>query len=253
MPERLLVIPAAGRGTRLNSVVPKPLVPVAGRPMLDHLFALYRPYVARFVIVVNPESEQAVREHCASVQPGAVDFAVQAVPTGMLDAILLASDAVRAANAETIWITWADQVAVRGETVAALARASDQPGVALALPTLHRAHPYTLLERDETGRIVRVRYRREHDAMPAAGESEMGVFSLSRDAYLEDLPRFAAERAVEAGAATGERNFLPFIPWLAARRAIVTFPATEDIEAVGVNTPGELAMIEEALRRRPPA
>ena len=253
MRRRVLIIPAAGRGTRLRSPLPKPLVPVAGRPMLDLLFALYRPYVDRFVIVANPESERAIRELCATSQPGAVDFAVQHAPTGMLDAILLASDAVRATPAETVWITWADQVAVRRETVAALAWASDEPGVALALPTLQRAHPYTLLERDGSGRIVRVRYRRENDPMPAAGESEIGVFSLSRDAYLQELPRFAAESAMEPGAATGERNFLPFIPWLGARREVVTFPAMEDVEAVGVNTPDELAIVEAALRRRSPA
>lgn len=247
--ERLLIIPAAGRGTRLGSSIPKPLVPVAGRPMLDHLFALYAPWVAQFVVVVNPESGDAIRAHCRTLRYQ-VAFAEQAQPTGMLDAILLARDAVASSAARVIWITWADQIAVRRETVDGLARASDDPGVSMALPTLHRTGPYTLLERDGTGRIVRVRYRREQDAMPATGESEMGVFSLSRDAFLEDLAAFSAASRSATGAATGERNFLPFIPWLAARRHVVTFPALEDIEAIGVNTPQERALIEAALLRR---
>jgi bifunctional N-acetylglucosamine-1-phosphate-uridyltransferase/glucosamine-1-phosphate-acetyltransferase GlmU-like protein len=245
---RVLIIPAAGRGTRLTASVPKPLVPVAGRPMLDHLFAIFAPWVGRFVLIVNPGSEAAIRAHCAN--RGDVDFAIQEAATGMLDAILLASDAVRATVADPIWITWSDQIAVRTETAAELAHASDDPTVAMALPTLHRQEPYTHLERDANGRIVRVRYRRENDLMPAWGESEIGLFSLSRSTYLSELPEFAATAGRESGAATGERNFLPFIPWLAARQQVVTFPATEDIEAVGVNTPEELTIVEAALRAR---
>jgi bifunctional N-acetylglucosamine-1-phosphate-uridyltransferase/glucosamine-1-phosphate-acetyltransferase GlmU-like protein len=247
MTDRVLVIPAAGRGTRLKTTSPKPLVAVAGRAMLDHLFELYDPWVDRFVVVVNPEAEPAIRAHCAG-RGDRVHFAVQAVATGMLDAILLASDAVRATRARHVWITWADQIAVRPETVARLAQVTSDASVSLALPTLQRSNPYTHLERDASGQIVRVRYRRENDRMPATGESEMGV---SRESYLDELPRFSAELGEAAGAATAERNFLPFIPWLAARaRVVVTFPALEDIEAVGVNTPEERDAVEAALLSR---
>jgi bifunctional N-acetylglucosamine-1-phosphate-uridyltransferase/glucosamine-1-phosphate-acetyltransferase GlmU-like protein len=246
---RVLVIPAAGRGSRLKSVSPKPLVAVAGRPMLDHLFDLYHAWVDDFIVVVNPEAEAAIRAHSAA-RGERVAFAVQEAPTGMLDAILLAADSVRVTGAQHVWITWADQIAVRSETVAALARAGGEAGVAMALPTLQRRNPYTHLERDATGRIVRVRYRRENDPMPATGESEMGVFALSRAAYLDDLSRFSMELGGAGGAATGERNFLPFIPWLASRASVVTFSALEDVEAVGVNTPEDLRLVEAALVSR---
>ena len=248
-PQRVLLIPAAGRGTRLKSRLPKPLVPVAGRAMLDWLFDLYAPWIGRFIVVVNPESREAIRAHCAARREQ-VAFVVQERATGMLDAILLADSVVRESEVETIWVTWADQIAVRAETVRALAAACAEAGAAMALPVVVREHPYTLLERDAAGRIVAVRFRRENDPMPAAGESEMGLFGLSRATYLEELPRFAEEIGASRGTATGERNFLPFIAWLAERRRVVTFPCTEEIEAVGVNTPEELARVEEALRAR---
>jgi glycosyltransferase involved in cell wall biosynthesis len=84
--------------------------------------------------------------------------------------------------------------------------------------------------------------------MPAEGESEMGVFSLNRDGYLNRLHEFAL--APEIGTRTGERNFLPFIPWIAARCDVVTFPCVDEMEAVGVNTPDELHRVEEYLLRR---
>ena len=51
---RLLIIPAAGRGSRLGAGRPKPLVHVNGRPMLDHLADLYRPHVDHIVVVAHP-------------------------------------------------------------------------------------------------------------------------------------------------------------------------------------------------------
>ena len=41
----------------------------------------------------------------------------------------------------------------------------------------------------------------------------------------------------ELGASTGERNLLPFIPWIARTEDVVTFPCVDEIESVGVNTP----------------
>ncbi len=217
--------------------------------MLDHLLDLYAPWVARVTIVVNPESEAAIRQHCQTRREP-IDFLIQRAPTGMLDAILLAMPSVAASSADAVWITWSDQVAVHPDTAARLAAASQDPDVSMALPVAHRRQPYTFLERDAEGRIIAVRHRREGDAVPPEGESEMGLFSLSREAFLADLPAFDRESRSAVGTATGERNFLPFIPWLAARRRVVTFACRDEIESVGVNTPEELALVDAALRAR---
>ena len=52
------------------------------------------------------------------------------------------------------------------------------------------------------------------------------------------------------GRGTGERNFLPFIPWLAGRKPVVTFPCTDPMEALGINTPEDLQQVEAWLRSR---
>jgi hypothetical protein len=73
------------------------------------------------------------------------------------------------------------------------------------------------------------------------------LFSLSPDAYFELLPQFGRE-AMKA-TATRERNFLPFIPWLVQRgKMVLTFAATNDMEAIGVNTPDDRRRLEEYLR-----
>jgi dolichol-phosphate mannosyltransferase len=216
--------------------------------MLERLFALYRPWVAQAVIIVQPDAAQQIG---AVVDKAGLPVSVrmQEKPSGMLDAVMLAGEDVQRSHAERVWITWCDQIAIHPRTVEGLAARSDQHATAgIVMPVVRRSNPYIHLDRDERGRIVRVLHRREGDQMPLVGESDAGLFSLSREAFLERLPEYAREVAV--GHATGERNLLPFLPWLSARAEVVTFPATDEIEAVGVNTPEELADIEAYLARR---
>jgi bifunctional UDP-N-acetylglucosamine pyrophosphorylase/glucosamine-1-phosphate N-acetyltransferase len=244
---RLLVIPAAGIGSRLGASVPKVLVPVAGEPMLDRLLRLYQRAVARIVIVVNPSFADAVRRHVMRLPDAErIDCVDQPAATGMLDAILLARPAAVRHHPSSVWVTWCDQVAVHPKTIERLA-ACTAPGShdALVMPTVVRPDPYIHFERDGSGRIVRVLHRREGDEMPPVGESDMGLFALSPMAFSDRLPEYA--EIVEVGRSTRERNFLPFIPWIARTGSVATFPAEDPMEAVGVNTPEELALVERYL------
>jgi bifunctional UDP-N-acetylglucosamine pyrophosphorylase/glucosamine-1-phosphate N-acetyltransferase len=244
---RLLIIPAAGLGSRLGAHVPKVLVRVAGATMLDRLLDLYNDAVERVVIVVNPAFAEDVRHHVASRRDAArIECAEQPVPTGMLDAILLGLPAAERFKPSSVWVTWCDQVAVHPKTIERLAtRTGSDAHDALVMPTVMRHHPYIHLERDASGRITRVLHRREGDAMPETGESDLGLFAMSVRTFRELLPKYARE--VEVGAGTGERNFLPFIPWLARMDTIATFPCEDPMEAVGINTPEELGMVERYL------
>lgn len=245
---RLLVIPAAGLGSRLKTSTPKPLVAVNGRPMLDHLFDLYRPHVERMVVVAHPSFLPDIERWAEGKDM--VDVTTQGSPTGMLDAILLAMPFIELHEPESVWITWCDQVGVLRETLGLLAAwTRSNPPPALALPTVQRRDPYIHLVRNREGRIVEVLHKREGDQLPSEGESDMGVFALSRDAYERLLPEYARE--VTVGRGTGERNFLPFIAWLVGRGVpLLTFPCTDPMEAIGINTPEELTLVEGWLRTR---
>ena len=249
---RLLIIPAAGIGSRLGADVPKVLVKVGGTTMLERLLNLYRAWVKHVVLVVNPASQDSILK---LVESGAdaerITCVQQPEPTGMLDAILLASAVAKRVDPTSVWITWCDQIGVHPRTIARLGeRTSSAAHDAMVMPTVMQQPPYIHLERDSRGRIVRVLHRREGDAMPDTGESDMGLFALSSQTYFDRLPHYARE--VELGRATGERNFLPFIPWLARTDAVTTFPAEDPIEAVGVNTPQELDQVERYLLSRKP-
>ena len=226
-------------------------MPVNGRRMLDHLIDRFAPFVERLVVVAHPAFSAAVERHLAREPQRPYAVAEQAQPTGMLDAILAAAPLATATAADRVWIVWCDQVAVLPETLERMSAAEQGPtSPALLFPTVERDGPYIHFPRDERGRISGVLQRREGDEMPQHGESDMGVFSLSADAYTRQLPAFAAECA--AGAGTGERNFLPFIPWLARTSDVMTVPCTDPHEAIGINTPEDMDVVERWLRRRFP-
>lgn len=248
MPSRALIVAAAGRGTRLKTDLPKLLVRVNERPMLDWIAALYRRWVDAIVLVIHPSAADAVSD-CVRGD-SLFHVAYQASPTGMLDAVLAARDPIAGSNASRVWVTWCDQIGIRLATLRTLAERSDADDAApLILPTATVRDPYIHLARDSNGRITRALHRREGDAMPDVGESDVGLFSLSRDAYLRDLPLYAS--AAQTGAGSRERNFLPCIPWFAERGGVETFPASDPREAIGINTPDDLAFVAGLLEGRP--
>ena len=226
---RVLIVPAAGLGTRLGTAIPKVLVHVNGRPMLRHILDLHAPFVDRAIIVAHPAAAARV-EACVREGSVAADVALQARPTGMLDAVLVG-----------------DQIAVHPSTLARLAEAEDDSDV--ALPTVAREAPYIHVAREGGGRVTRILQRREGDVMPSAGESDIGIFSLSTRACFEHLRVYAREAV--PGAVTGERNFLPFIAWIAAARGrVATCACTDAREAVGINTPEDFAAVAAYLASR---
>lgn len=244
---RVLVLPAAGTGSRLGSPLPKVLHPVAGRSMLAHLAGRFAPWIDALHVVVRPQDRDAVAAACAALGLDA-SLHVQPRPTGMLDALLCAHAAVAAAKPDDVWIAWCDQLALRPATLGRLA-ATATGTAAVRLPTCLRPDPYIHLERDARGRIVRIRQRREGDAMPAFGETDAGLFALRGDVFVADLPRFA-RADVQTGARTAERNFLPFLAWPGLSGPVESFPCQHASETIGVNTPADLVVVEHLLTTR---
>ena len=245
---RVLLVPAAGRGSRLGSPLPKLLTPVGGRAMIDHILPRYDPGADAVVVVVEPAARQLVADHAARGAALPITLAEQISPTGMLDAVLAGAPAALAHHPDRVWITWCDQVGISGQTVERLAALeAENPEAAVVLPIVAQPAPYIHFDRDAQGRLLAVRQWREGDDMPPAGTSDSGLFSLSREAFADFLPEYSL--AAERGAATGERNFLPFLPWMASRRLVRTFEIPVD-EARGINTPEDLAVVEQWLRGR---
>jgi UDP-N-acetylglucosamine diphosphorylase / glucose-1-phosphate thymidylyltransferase / UDP-N-acetylgalactosamine diphosphorylase / glucosamine-1-phosphate N-acetyltransferase / galactosamine-1-phosphate N-acetyltransferase len=88
------VILAAGEGTRmrpLTETMPKPLIKVCGKPILEHIVDALPPEIDELVIVIGYKGEM-IKEYCGTEYKGKkVTYAVQDNPkAGTADALLTA-------------------------------------------------------------------------------------------------------------------------------------------------------------------
>lgn len=90
------VVLAAGRGTRMRPLTdetPKPMLPVAGRPLVEHVVRAAIDAGATHVQLVVGYEADAVREHFTTLDLGvSVEFALQARQRGTADAVRAAAD-----------------------------------------------------------------------------------------------------------------------------------------------------------------
>ncbi len=92
------VILAAGKGTRLQPItntIPKPLVPVCGKPILDYIVEALPDVIDELILVVGYRGEQ-IRAHCGEMFHGRkVQYIEQSnYAGGTGDALLCAKDLI---------------------------------------------------------------------------------------------------------------------------------------------------------------
>jgi bifunctional N-acetylglucosamine-1-phosphate-uridyltransferase/glucosamine-1-phosphate-acetyltransferase GlmU-like protein len=237
-----VLIPAAGRGTRLAYEKPKILFPVGGVSILERLVSLLKPLCDHFVFVLSPDGTAEVTPQIELLLRERGSVAIQETPRGMADAVVSGLAAVRT---EYVVIVWGDQVALKPASLEFCMRLIEGPAAAQAVcPTLLRQKPYIHFERDAQQTITQVLQRREGDVLPAEGESDSGVFFFRVDALRQSMNELLQDpRAL--GRETREVNFLPIFPLLDAMPGrLITARIMSEAESVGVNTKADAAYIE---------
>ena len=248
------IVPAAGRGTRLGADVPKIFVPLL--PRLTIWQVIHRNLVLvsdSIILVLSPEGRVFLDRHRDEFPPDAFDqtrVAVQPTPRGMGDAIFGAADLW--CEYDDLLVIWGDQVNVSPATLQACVDLhSQQTHPALTLPVVRSPQPYVEYIFDSSERLAQVRQSREGDACAPGGFSDIGVFLLSGGATLvEEWRLFLAVGGT--GNVTGEINFLPFLVHLSAQAGwpVSRHECADPAEAIGINTPDELAFARQLLQKK---
>lgn len=256
---------AAGKGTRMQSDLPKVVHPVGGRPMICAVVrAAIEAGCSRVVLVVGYQQEMvreaiAAEPDLAPLVGTAIEFAVQAEQLGTGHAVMSAAglfpqaDPAKATSAPKldVFVLAGDGPLIRPQTLRTLLERHRACAAQATLATSIVDDPtgYGRIVRDEDGRFAAIV---EHkDATP----QQRAIREINPSYYcFEALALFNALRDVKRNPSSGE-YYLTDVPALLLARSGGT-AGVELVEAVppedvlSINTPEELAKVDAIYRAR---
>jgi len=237
--ELAAVVMAAGIGTRMKSATPKHLHPVLGRRMVDWVVAAARDAgVERIVVVASPLTSDLLED---------VEVAVQEQPLGTGDAVRSARAALEGFTGDVLVLN-GDVPALRPETIRALVDTHRAAGAAATVLSFEPADAgaYGRIVRDGDGRLARI--VEAGDASPeelALGEVNSGIYVFKAEQLWPALERLDPHNA------QGELYVTDTLGLLVADGQLCAVQLADDpLEAEGVNTRAELALVAASLRDR---
>lgn len=245
-----VVIPAAGRGSRLGEDLPKILLPIVKKKTVWHiLYEKLQPIVDQIHVVLSPRGALLFEKQLEEDGIFFVSFSIQKIPIGMGDAIFGAFDYWK--DYENILVVWGDQVFVSPGTLKKTIKAQfSLKGAGLTIPITSVKQPYVeYIFRDNFSILTEVKQTREGDACRKDGFADAGVFCLSTVGLIEAWQNFL--KNVPKGNQTGETNFLPFLPYLSTemRWSLKTVRVKDSLEARGINTQQDMDFFKKNLNR----
>ena len=239
----LIIVLAAGEGTRMRSSRPKVLHSIAGRSMLAHVLAAVREAGAGDVAVVIGPGRDDVAAEALAAAPEAAIF-VQEDRRGTAHAVLAARAAI-ARGYDDILVTYADAPLLRGGTLAAM-RSGLAKGAGLVALGFAAADPTgygRLIERN--GKLVAIREHRD----AAAEEKEARLCNAGPVAFA-GAEALAMLDAVRPNNAQGEYYLTDLVEIANARGLTARVLEAGEAEVMGVNDRTQLAAAEAALQAR---
>jgi bifunctional UDP-N-acetylglucosamine pyrophosphorylase/glucosamine-1-phosphate N-acetyltransferase len=240
----VVVILAAGQGTRMKSRVPKVLHDLCGKPLVRWpVDAALAAGASKVVVVGGPD--RAVEP----VLPEGATLAVQEEPRGTGDAVLAAAPHI--GEDDAVVVIAGDVPLITATAIGDLAAAHAADGAAATMATMVLDDPagYGRVVRNGDGGVERVvETKSEGDATPEELEIEevnTGVYAFAGGPLLEAL------RQVRPDNAQGEVYLPDALPVLrASGRRIAAYEVDDRTLTLGVNDRADLAEVTALARRR---
>lgn len=239
----MAVVLAGGRGTRMQSDLPKVLFPVHGRPMIHWVLdALDRAGVEQKIVVVGYRADLVQEE--LSGRAG-VRFALQEQQLGTGHAVQMAIPYLKEHSGRVLVVA-GDSPMVQSSSLMRLLDRFSGSDAACLLGTLIKENPKGLgrILRDAEGRFSGIVEEKD------ATESQKAIREVNMSTYL-----FRVQPLLEALAALGNQNaqgeyYLTDCPSLMMDRGYMVEARAElePCESLSINTLDELKLVEAAMK-----
>jgi bifunctional UDP-N-acetylglucosamine pyrophosphorylase/glucosamine-1-phosphate N-acetyltransferase len=179
-----IVILAAGKGTRMKSLLPKVLHKLAGKPMLGHVLDAANAVGDSKKIIVTGHGAEVVR---AIYTDPSISMVEQAEQLGTGHAVHMALPELRA-NSKVV-ILYGDVPLITPDTISQMLDAVDDKSIGLLTIQLNDPQGYGRIIRDADGQIEAI--VEQKDANPQqlqVDEVNTGLMSLASEQLAEWLP-----------------------------------------------------------------
>jgi bifunctional UDP-N-acetylglucosamine pyrophosphorylase/glucosamine-1-phosphate N-acetyltransferase len=240
--ELVIIVLAAGQGTRMRSDLPKVLHPVGGRPLLGHVLEVAQGLSPESIHVVYGHGGEALRSHFES-QPG-LNWCHQSPQLGTGHAVQQALPHID--PEATVLVLYGDVPLIRAKTLSALLERLAGHGLSLLSVELADPSGYGRVLREPMGAVRRiVEHRDAQGPERAIAEVNTGILA----ARAGDLQRWLD--GLDNANAQGEYYLTDCVAAAVQEGLVVSAMVCPDPqEVMGVNDKAQLAACERAYQRR---
>ena len=229
-----ILIPAAGKGSRLNFNLPKLLYPIGNKLIIDILIKKFKFGNFKYVFVLSNQGIKTVETKLKTFNNLKYKIVVQQKPKGMADALLCAKKVIKTKNTLVIW---GDQVGIKSQTLIKCMELHSKLSttVHLTLPSILIKEPYINIVRDSNNSIKYIHQKREGEVKTDFGETDCGVFLFKTKELFKKL-LLEEKNILNYGAITNEFNLIPIIKNFDNNNgSLVTVRLNNQQEILGIN------------------
>jgi bifunctional UDP-N-acetylglucosamine pyrophosphorylase / glucosamine-1-phosphate N-acetyltransferase len=240
----LVLVMAAGAGTRMRSSLPKMLHPVCGQPMVAWpILAAREAGAGRVAAIVSPGHD------ISAALPEGVETVVQPESDGTGGAVRAALPLID--ESETVLVLSGDVPLIGTDTIASLLEAHAASPAAATMLTIELENPaaYGRVVRGAGGEVERVV---EAKAVGDANADQLAIREVNAGTYVFDAaPLAAALATLSSDNAQGEYYLPDVFPALREAGHTVAAHLADDLAVtMGINNRVDLAAVEAEARRR---
>ncbi len=243
MSQRVAVVLAAGKGTRMKSELPKVLFPVCERPMIEYVLdALTAADVDRIYVVVGYRAELVQQALAGRPQ---VSFVEQREQLGTGHAVMMCRDVLKA-HPGPVFIVAGDSPMLQSSSIRRLFEEYENDHPACVLGTAFKDDPTGLgrIVRDAQGDFLGI--VEQKDATP----EQQQIREVNMSTYLFHTPDLLSALEHLRDDNSQREYYITDCPAIlkGQGKVVRALNVLQPCEALGVNTLDELATVEEAVR-----
>ncbi len=242
MSTNVAVVMAGGKGTRMKSDLPKVLIPVLGRPMIEYVLdALEEAGVDRMFVVVGHRAELV--QETLSHRRG-LTYCLQAEQLGTGHAVMMCRERL-ADHDGPVLVVAGDSPMMQSSSIRGLFEAFHRDRPACILGTANKEDPQGLgrVVRDEQGRFIGIVEEKDATAeQRAITEVNLSCYLFDCSHLLRSLDQLNADNAQA-------EYYITDCPGILLREGhdVRALNILQACESLSINTPVELSIVEEAL------